>query len=191
MTRTFVAVYPDTDARAALAACLARLAADVPRGVRWIPPDQAHLTLRFFGDLTDEAVTVATRVVSSITAARPPFTLAWGGLGAFPDWRRPRVIWIGAGTGGAELEALAADFDHGFHAAGLGRADRPFRSHLTLGRCRVGETLDPATIERLRSWPVDLPPSPVTVVRLMASRLERRGAAHHLLSDARLGEGAE
>jgi len=191
MTRAFLAVYPDPAARAALATCLVGLASDVPRGVRWTSPEQAHLTLRFFGNLTDGDVTTAARVVSELTATREPFSLAWGGLGAFPGWRRPRVIWIGAGSGGAELEALAADLDDGFAAAGLGRADRPFRSHLTLGRCRDGAALDPVTLERLRRRPVDIPPGRVTAVCLMESRLGPRGAAHHLLAEARLGEGSK
>ena len=63
---------------------------------------------------------------------------------SYPNWRRPRVLWVGCGRGGAILEALARTLDRGFRDARLGRADKPFKAHLTLGRWRDGRGLDPA-----------------------------------------------
>jgi 2'-5' RNA ligase len=120
--------------------------------------------------------------------ARPVFPL--NGVGAFPDWRRPRVLWIGAGAGGEDLEDLARRLDLGFGEAGLGRADKPFKTHLTIGRVREGSRLDPGEIEALRREPFATPPFEVVALRLMASELTRDGARHGLIEAWPIGGAA-
>jgi len=106
-TRAFVAVHPDAAALAAVGDLLARLAEREPHAVRWIRPEQAHFTLRFFGDCDRAQVAAATRVMSEVAAGTRGFDLSLDGLGAFPDWRRPRIVWLGSGEGGRALEELA------------------------------------------------------------------------------------
>ena len=65
-----------------------------------------------------------------------PFSISLGMTGAFPNFRRPRVLWIGADEGGKQLELLAQALDQSLRQVGFDRPDRPFRSHLTVGRVR-------------------------------------------------------
>jgi 2'-5' RNA ligase len=80
--------------------------------VKWVEPENLHLTLRF------------------------RFTIRLGGVGTFPGRGRPRVIWIGITDGGERLAAMAAALEQAFVARGLGPGDRAFSPHLTLGRVR-------------------------------------------------------
>ncbi|HEX7877768.1 MAG TPA: RNA 2',3'-cyclic phosphodiesterase [Candidatus Eisenbacteria bacterium] len=185
-TRAFVAVHPDAPTLAAIADLLAMLQAREREAIRWIRPEQAHFTLRFFGDCDAAEVEAAARVLSAVAAAAAGFRLSLDGLGAFPDWRRPRIVWLGSGEGGGTLEQLARTLDAAFRDVGLDRSDRPFRAHLTLGRVREGCTLSPATLALLEGMRPVLPAFQVESVQLVASRLTPSGAIHRAIASARL-----
>lgn len=138
--RLFVAIDISDDTRAQLRrvrdALDRRLAAArrSPR-VTWVAEDAAHVTLRFIGEVADET---AHQLRAALSAPIPvgPYDLEFSGLGAFPDRRRPRTVWIGATTGQEDtsrlLSALNARLDP---IIGTGEA-RPFRAHLTVGRVK-------------------------------------------------------
>ncbi|MFZ5476479.1 MAG: RNA 2',3'-cyclic phosphodiesterase [Myxococcota bacterium] len=128
--RVFFALALPGPAREAVAAVLAGLR---DPGVSWTRPENLHITLRFCGEVEDvdalaEAVAPAARrhVLSEVRLV---------GGGAFPDTRRPRVLWIG--VEGA-LAPLAADLDAAVRAFGLLAERLPFAPHLTVGRVRAG-----------------------------------------------------
>lgn len=184
--RTFLAAYPDRPTLERVEEWISTFRERYP-GIRWSPESQLHFTLRFFGNLDDSALATASRVLEAEAPLLRPLAFPLNGLGAFPDWRRPRVLWIGAGAGGEELEELARRLDLKFAAAGLGRADKPFRAHLTIGRVREGDALEKAVAERMRKEAVATPPFTVSDLHLMLSRLGRDGAQHELYRAVRLG----
>lgn len=184
--RTFLAVYPDAATQVRLTELTARLRPELT-GVRWSPDHQLHFTLRFFGDLDPEARARVIEVLAAAAPALAPVSFPLGGLGAFPDWARARVIWVGAGAGREALEEIAHRLDLRFAEAGLLRADRPFRAHLTLARLREGERLPPAAVQLLSGAAFQTPPMTVGELRLMASTLGRGGATHELLRAFPLG----
>jgi 2'-5' RNA ligase len=139
--RCFAAVFPPAAVREALVDLRRRLEPAFP-GLRWVAPGSLHFTLRFFGDLTREEAERAGDVLAGVAVGTVPFTLELAGLGVFPHWNRPRVLWVGCGHGGRTLEALARTLERGFREARLGRADKAFKAHLTLGRWRDTRGLD-------------------------------------------------
>jgi RNA 2',3'-cyclic 3'-phosphodiesterase len=133
--RLFVAVFPPEAVRQAAWDALASLrAGGAP--VSWTHPRNLHYTLRFLGELGEDGARRAGECAIAAAGAHAPFAVALGGLGAFPDPRRARVLWLGATEGGEPLKALARSLEHGLRAAGFGRADRAFVPHLTIGRPR-------------------------------------------------------
>ena len=136
-----------------------------------------HFTLRFFGDLDPRAVARAGTVLDATAARAAPFALELCGLGVFPGWSRPRVLWVGSGSGGERLAALARELERGFEAAGLGAADKPFApSHRgpVAGRARGGcerARSAAAAVEAVAAFTV-------SAVALMQSRLGPGGARH-------------
>jgi 2'-5' RNA ligase len=80
----------------------------------------------------DEIAAAATRVVQD----EPPLTLCAGGLGAFPNQRRPRVIWVGIQGQVERLGHIQARLENALELLGFAREQRAFRPHLTLGRVK-------------------------------------------------------
>ena len=112
-----------------------RTLASSPQGdaIRWVRPENLHVTLRFLGNIREEDVEALRCAVGNSAAVVPAFDLGIGPPEMFPRSRRPRVV---AATLLPEepLVTLAAAVDRGVRSAGIPTEDRPFRPHLTLGR---------------------------------------------------------
>lgn len=111
--------------------------------VRWVASENFHLTVRFFGDLDRKALDKAGSVVEGVDRSFAPITVRLGAISAFPSPARPQTLWIEVVDGEGRLEALAAQLDRKIREAGFGPADKPWRSHLTLGRAGRDRSLRP------------------------------------------------
>lgn len=137
--RLFVALDPPDAVRRRLAAIgveLRRGAGRAADEVRWVPPENVHLTLQFLGAVPEERVPDVEAALRAAAAATRPLSLEVKGVGGFPNARRPRVLWAGLAGDLAALEALAADVGRRLAPLGFPPEDRPFSAHLTLGRAR-------------------------------------------------------
>lgn len=104
------------------------------RGVRWLAPEQMHLTLSFLGNVPEDVEEKLKKNLSAIEWK--PFFLPLTGLGAFPGKGRPNVIWIGVGSGHPHLFQLHKRVQEAALAAGLEPDLRSFHPHVTIARCR-------------------------------------------------------
>ena len=135
--RAFAAV----EVPAGLLKALARLQAELgTRGVRarWTRPQNLHLTLKFLGDIPTARVEDVMQALQSAAALHAAFSLTAAGIGAFPDARRPRVIWAGLAGATDALAQLQREIDDRLDAIGFPREVRGFHGHLTLGRVQAG-----------------------------------------------------
>ena len=146
------------------------------RGLRWMRPDQRHLTVQFLGRADDSLVDSLTESVAESVRRFPPFTLALGGGGAFPSPRRASVLWLGVTTGAAELAVLAGAINAATAPLGFAADDRPFRAHLTLARDNRPRDVR-SLVEQLSTGPVG-PPFTVDRVVLFDSDTRPEGAVH-------------
>jgi RNA 2',3'-cyclic 3'-phosphodiesterase len=112
------------------------LAVQLPE-VRWVRPEQIHLTLRFFPDLAEEYLDPIREIMLSVGNFCAPFTVHLEGVGAFPGLTRPRVLWLGL-TPAQPLIRLQQQLDTELGAIGLAEEKRAFKPHLTLGRFKGG-----------------------------------------------------
>jgi 2'-5' RNA ligase len=103
--------------------------------VRWVPVSNIHLTLKFLGDVAPAGVGLIEEALESEAASHPAFRLEAGGLGAFPNLKRPRVIWLGVDAP-PELASLQRGIESAAARLGYASETRPFSPHLTLGRVR-------------------------------------------------------
>jgi len=106
-------------------------AASLP--VRWVSSEALHLTLKFLGEVAETRLAEIEGAMTRVAGEVAPFQLELRGLGAFPNVRNPRVIWVGV-QAPPELARLAAGLEEGMAGLGFPREDRPFSAHLTLGR---------------------------------------------------------
>jgi RNA 2',3'-cyclic 3'-phosphodiesterase len=132
--RAFVAVFPPPEVRKKALVAARRLPS--ANRVRWARPENVHLTLKFLGDVREEALDGLSAALGEVCARHAPFDAALVGLGAFPSARRARVLWAGVDAGSDQLRSLAADVDAALAPLGFEREKRPYVPHLTLGRIR-------------------------------------------------------
>ncbi len=159
-----------------------------------VDPPGLHCTLRFLGRLDNEAVGRAHTALDAVAARTEPFSLTLGGLGAFPDWRGPAVLWLGCGEAQAPIGDLQQEMARALAEQGFGADPRPFRPHCTLARVR--RPLAGATRRELAGaaspWPDGARRAiPVPAVRLLRSVPQPRGPARYrTLHHAGLGATA-
>lgn len=103
------------------------------KAVRWVPASNMHLTLKFLGEVSTANIQALASVLEREAARHSAFDLEVSGLGAFPNPRRPRVIWIGIGNQ-PRLATLQRAIESETSALGYPPEERPFSPHLTLGR---------------------------------------------------------
>lgn len=121
--------------------------------VSWTSPENFHLTLKFLGN-TDEAS--LPTIIQALSGVRfPSFTMRAGGIHAFPDKGTPRVLWLGIKEGAAACADLAGLLDLALTPAGFNSEQRPFRSHITLGRIKrhAGDGLPGKMKQQEVPWP--------------------------------------
>ena len=181
--RAFIAVELPGPVKDALGEVIRELAGRVPRGaVRWVRPEQMHLTLRFLGDTAIDQLPAIHSVMDDIVRGNPPFALRLATVGCFPNPRRPRVIWIGLAGDDARLHTLKAALDERLAPLGWPPEGKPFRAHLTLGRVK-----DEREVQGVE-WAADVPSldMPVTAIHLIESQLRPSGPIYTTRHTARL-----
>ncbi len=157
--------------------------------LRWVRPDNLHFTLRFLGQLP--AAQVARAAVATREAVRTatPFAVTIGGLGAFPSFERPQVVWVGSQGGAEALERLAEGLNASLAHERFPNDPRRFRPHLTLGRSRDdrqwGELV--RALQQYRDAAIG--EQRVEVVTVMESRLTPDGPVYTPWEQVRLGYG--
>jgi 2'-5' RNA ligase len=186
--RAFVAANLDAGLRERVARIQERLK-ESRADVSWVRPDNLHLTLKFLGEVGDTVLGPVADVIGSVVAGHRPFRLECAGLGAFPQPRTARVVWVGIREGAEELTRLHARLDAALEPLGFRREQRPFTSHLTLGRVR-----GPGRLEQLATAVTSMPAEPLGEmlldrIDLMRSELRPEGARYSVLREFPL-EGA-
>jgi 2'-5' RNA ligase len=182
--RLFLAVFPPAEVQRAAFGFIEALRRPGD-GLSWVKPENLHYTLRFLGEVGEDGARRAAEAAIETAAAAKAFTAALGGLGAFPNPRRARVLWVGMSEGGEALVALARDLDRALARRGFGAPDKPFSGHLTLGRVREPRRDWTAALAAPR--PAD-PAARFTVDRIsvVESCLDPRGAIYTVRAEAAL-----
>ena len=146
--RTFIAIELPKITRDALGDLQARLTVHVPKdSVRWVKPDNIHLTLKFLGQVPTAQIDSITSALKHAVAGMHVFPLDVMNAGCFPDERRPRVVWVGVDEPIGVLHALQRAIELATAPLGYPTEPRPFQPHLTLGR--AARDLKPADLHKL------------------------------------------
>jgi len=104
--------------------------------VRWVSLEKIHLTLKFFGNIEESKIDSISKSIEEPAQKTAPFSLKVRGVGAFPDLKNPRVIWMGLVDGKEVLVSFQEQIDHQLKEIGFQSENRPFHPHLTLGRMK-------------------------------------------------------
>jgi len=134
MIRCFVAIEIGDAVRKELSSLIEELK-PFGTGIRWVKPENLHLTLKFLGEVSEERISKIEEVLNKVAAQSEPFTLHVRGTGRFPEKKRPRVIWAGVEDSG-QLFQLQKAIEKALSELGFKEEDREFTGHITLGRVK-------------------------------------------------------
>jgi 2'-5' RNA ligase len=183
--RLFLAIELDQGLRRALYEATAPLRAVVPDAA-WVPEERLHLTLKFLDERPETLVEPLIAAMNDVAAGHWPVPMRLRGVGAFPNLRRPRVVWVGIEPA-PKLELLQHDVEERCAALGIEVEGKPFRPHLTIGRLRGTEkgeaTRELARAAREIRFHAD---TDVYAIALMHSTLTRDGPRYVRLGEAHL-----
>lgn len=174
--RLFLAINLDAAVRRDVIDATAALRNTAP-SLSWADESRLHLTLKFLGAQPPEVVGPIADAMRDVAGRHRSFALRVSEVGAFPNFRRARVVWIGVARD-PRLELLHHDVELACERLGFEVEGRAFRPHLTLARVR--ERTDVEELRRLAraSKQVDLErESMVHTIDVMQSNLDGASAA--------------
>jgi RNA 2',3'-cyclic 3'-phosphodiesterase len=149
MLRSFIAVEIPAEIQSKLASATAPLQIALPKPlIRWVAPQNVHLTLKFLGDVSPANLKKLAESLKTEVVNHEKFNLSVGGFGTFPNTRRARIIWIGLVAPPA-LTTLLHCVEAVAEKLGYSSENRPFSPHLTIGR--VGQNTSPGNLQRIRT----------------------------------------
>ena len=102
----------------------------------WTKPDNIHLTLKFFGNITQQQVLKASKAAARAVEGFGPFDIKVEGAGSFPPRGPAKVLWIGINDPTGNLIQLQQKLENECEREGFPKEDRPFHPHLTVARLR-------------------------------------------------------
>jgi 2'-5' RNA ligase len=183
--RLFLAINLDTAIRRAIVEATAPLRTAAP-SLNWVDESRLHLTLKFFGEQAEDLVPRIGAAISDVSARHRRFALSMSGIGAFPNFRRARVVWMGIERE-PRLELLHHDLEVACQDLGFELDGRAFRPHLTLARVRDRTEANELRQLSRASKRIDFEAgSGVDSIDLMVSKREQSGSRYERLHVAAL-----
>ena len=155
--------------------------------VRWVRPQNIHLTLKFLGNVTAAETEAIKQAMQEAGAGSTPISITSKGIGVFPSIKRPRVLWVGIGGQIDALIELQRTLDEKLAAIGFAKEKRAFKGHLTMGR--VKDRIDPKRLMGAMKVHLGFETEPFVADRmtLFKSDLKPTGAVYTKLMQASLG----
>lgn len=192
--RSFIAIDLPASVRAELASLVEKLKARQHPFVKWVEPENMHLTIKFLGNVAVDSIPQIVDAMSTVARCHYPFELQVTGTGAFPNWQRPQVVWVGVRGQLDRLNGLQKELEAVLSPLGFPPEPRAFSAHLTLGRLRERVTADErrrfAQFAQNVKFETNLS-FEVNAIRLMRSQLTPAGPIYSELARVKLGPKCE
>lgn len=183
--RLFVAIELEDGVRSRLDTVRSKLARACD-GVRWIPAEQLHVTVKFLGEVADEDVAETADAMARSAASVSPFSMDVVGCGCFPGRGPVRIVWAGLRDESGMLLQTAKVVEEELELLGFAKEKRPFSSHVTIGRVRsdgsngrIRAATEKGTFEPVSQL--------VGSITLMSSVLSSKGPAYAAVRTVDLG----
>ena len=163
-----------------ITAHLARLHESVPNEagrIRWVKAETMHLTCVFLGDIETEQIDPISEALQKAAVGIPSFATGLDSVGAFPNFRNPRVVWVGFEQGEDEVYALKERIDVELEPLGFEPEHNRFHPHLTLGRVK-GEGKKSLLEQSASAWILPYENWITSEIVLFQSVLNRHGPTY-------------
>lgn len=143
----------------------------------WTKHGNFHLTLKFLGEVENRNVDEISAALQRIAISQNPFSIKIGGIGAFPNLERPRVLWVGLKQGAVPTKKLANAINLELAELGYPK-DTRFHPHFTLARFKNRVNLKPLINLFTKFEVLDRTSLIVDKITLVKSELHPSGAVY-------------
>jgi RNA 2',3'-cyclic 3'-phosphodiesterase len=181
--RLFICVNLDDTLRADIYNSLSKVISDYP-SLKWVKPKNLHITLKFLGDVPVDKIENIRKILTYIANNYKEFSIELSKIGVFPDFRRPKIIWLGIFKGSEELEKIAYSLEEELEKTGFPKENKSFSSHITLARVKYIEKNINNILQDISigNWE-----QKVKKIELMQSSLYSTGPIYESLAEFPLG----
>ena len=145
-------------------------------------PEDVHLTLRFLDDVEPKKLKELSERMRPLERYQC-FNVSMKGLGAFPNAKDPRVIWIGAELG-EPFKDILSELDGILEASSVFYDNKPFKAHITVGRVKTVSKELIALLNKEKSTETES--FTCLKIFLMGSKLTSNGPVHSVIDTFRL-----
>ena len=184
--RCFVSIDISEEVRLSIGGAIAKVKG-LSKGIRWVPPDHVHLTLKFLGEADEAKVLQIQERLSLLCSRHAPFALTVSGTGGFPNLRQPNVLWVGIDES-VPLGLLNRDIEQSMAELGFERETKRFSPHLTVGRVKSMDGLEAVIREWITFKGSFFGTITVGETLLMKSTLKQGGAEYSKIAGFKLGQ---
>jgi 2'-5' RNA ligase len=185
--RCFIAIELPEGVKRGLRELQAQLKAGSLAPVKWVEPENIHLTLKFLGNVSAGRIEEIGQAMTEAVRGTTPFSLEVEELGVFPNPKRVQVVWVGLGGEVEKLIRLQQRLDSGLERLGFAPENRRFTPHLTLARIRdratpqerekLGQLIAETEFDSTQSFMANS-------IKLMKSQLTKEGPIYTCLNSA-------
>ncbi|SIR52823.1 2'-5' RNA ligase [Haladaptatus litoreus] len=153
-------------------------------GLSFTDPRQAHLTLKFLGDVDEDRIPAIEKTLESAVESDVnfgPFSATVGGLGVFPSLDYISVVWLGVEKGGEEMRLLHDAVESRVYELGFEPEEDDFVPHITIARMQHagGKELVQESVRELNP---EVGEMEVEEIRLTKSELTSEGPEYSTVS---------
>ncbi len=175
MVRLFIALHLPETITSRLAEMITTLK-PTTKNVRWVKPENIHLTLKFIGEVEESLVTPISAALDALKFDWSRLTVRLDKCGGFPNLKQPRVLWVGL-SGAEAAVTMAAAINKALTPLGIEPDRKKFSPHVTLGRVKQPVNTE-AVVRTMNGLSLSSEPVILDRVALVESTLTPSGSIY-------------
>ncbi len=180
--RAFIAIEIDNEIKNRLSGHIDKLKG-IGADVRWVVPENIHLTLKFLGNIEEVFLPNLNEIISDAASNLESFNISIRNIGTFPGIKRPRVVYVCVDEKGNNLLKLYENLNKGVGKFGIKKSSRKYVGHITLGRVRTQKNIAKLTTALKSETECFFGLEKVNYLYLMQSKLTSKGPIYTKLNN--------
>jgi len=180
--RAFIAIEIDNGIKDRLSEYLNQLK-KTGASVKWVAPENIHLTLKFIGYIEEETLPDLNKIISGAVSCLDSFSISIENIGAFPNFKKPRVVFVCVQDKGNNLLNIYERLDKGIERLGIKRESKKYVGHITLGRIKTQKNISKLTSVLNSGTKCSFGLEKVSYISLMKSKLTSAGPIYTKLNN--------
>lgn len=111
-------------------------------GVKWVERENLHITCKFLGEINEKQLEELISKLQEKLNKGEKVRISITNFGCFPNFRNPRVLWLGVQGEVDRLQKIWATLEEISKNLKIGEREKDYVPHVTLGRVKSPISLD-------------------------------------------------